>query len=480
VRAAGYRRAVLLGMGGSSLAPEVLRATFGVRPGFLDLSVLDTTDPATLLAVDRSLDLDQTLFLVASKSGTTIETLSHFAYFWQRSGGRGTQFVAITDADTPLEALARERGFRRVFINPPDIGGRYSALSYFGLVPAALLGVDLGALLDRAARLAEACVTPQDNPGAQLAAALAGAALAGRDKLTLILPPELVAFGDWVEQLIAESTGKQGRGIVPVIDEPLGPSAVYGPDRLFVRLALEAAPEPPQLAALVAAGHPAVTLPLRDPFDLGGEFFRWEFATALVGVLLGIDPFDEPNVQEAKDATARVLAEYERLGRLPEPELAARANGVALAGARGRSVEEALRAFLAQARPGDYLALQAYLPYQPAVRAALQELRVRLRDHLRVATTLGFGPRFLHSTGQLHKGGPNSGLFVQLVGDDAEDAPIPGRPYTFGVLKRAQALGDLRALEARGRRVCRVALQGDLAASLRHLAALLDQVAARP
>ena len=478
VRGAGFRRAVLLGMGGSSLAPEVLRTTFGTRPGFLDLTVLDTTDPATVLAVDRSLDLDQTLFLVASKSGTTIETLSHLAYFWQRTGGRGSQFVAITDTDTPLEALARERGFRRVFVNPADIGGRYSALSYFGLVPAALIGLDLGALLDRAARLAEACMTPQDNPGLQLGAVLAGAALAGRDKLTLVLPPELAAFGAWVEQLIAESTGKQGKGIVPVVDEPLGPPAVYGNDRLFVRLALEEVPEPPELVALAAAGHPVVTLPLRDPFDLGGEFFRWEFATALAGVVLGIDPFDEPNVQEAKDATARVLEEYERLGRLPEPELVARANGVGVLGAAAASVEAALREFLEQVRPGDYLALQAYLPYQPAVQAALGALRVHLRDRLRVATTLGFGPRFLHSTGQLHKGGPDTGLFLQLVSEDPEDVAIPGRPYSFGVLKRAQALGDLRALEARGRRVRRVVLQGDLAASLRHLAMLLERVAA--
>src|SRR5579884_1682335 len=485
VHAAGFRRAVLLGMGGSSLAAEVLAATFGRARHGLELSVLDTTDPATILELDRSLDLGQTLFLVASKSGTTVETLAHLAYFWARTGGRGDQFVAITDAGSPLEALARERGFRRVFVNPADIGGRYSALSYFGLVPAALIGVDLEALLDRASRLAEACRPAGDGsrpiaqatPGLQLGAILGGAARAGRDKVTLILPPALAAFGSWVEQLLAESTGKDGKGLVPVVDEPLGPPEVYGPDRLFVRWTLGDAATDEALARLAATGHPLVTIPLQDTLDLGGEFFRWEFATAVAGLLLGINPFDEPNVQESKDNTQRVLAAFERLGRLPEPEAAARADSLAFVGEAGTgSVAEGLRRLLETVRPGDYLAIQAYLPYRASVRAALQALRVRLRDRLRVATTLGFGPRFLHSTGQLHKGGPPTGVFLQLTADDPQDAPIPGQAYSFGVLKRAQALGDLQALQERGRRVCRVHLAGELETALQRLAALLESV----
>jgi glucose-6-phosphate isomerase len=486
VRSAGFRRAVLLGMGGSSLAPDVLRQTFGAARGYLDLDVLDTTDPATLAHLERSLDLDQTLFLVASKSGTTLETLSHLAYFWAKTNGRGDQFVAITDGGTPLEALARERGFRRVFVNPADIGGRYSALSYFGLVPGALLGLDLTALLDRAARMAEACRPTGDGaratggPGLQLGAILGAAAVAGRDKLTLVLPDTIASFGDWVEQLIAESTGKQGKGIVPVVGEPLGAPEVYGDDRLFVALTLEGATPDERLGALQQAGQPVVTIPLRDTLDLGGEFFRWEFATAVAGVVLGINPFDEPNVQESKDNTNRVLEEFQRLGRLPEPESAARSNGLAVLGdAEAQSVEDALASFLDAARPGDYLALLAYLPYRESVRAALHDLRLRLRDRLRVATTLGFGPRYLHSTGQLHKGGPQTGLFLQFTGDDPEDVPIPGQPYTFGILKRAQALGDLQALQARGRPVRGIRLQGDLEAGLRHLATTLEASATR-
>ncbi len=488
LRAAGFRRAVLLGMGGSSLAAEVLRATFGAARGYLDLDVLDTTDPATVLAVDRSLDLDHTVFLVASKSGTTIETLSHLAYFWARTGGRGDQFVAITDPNTPLEALARERGFRRVFLNPPDIGGRYSALSYFGLVPAALLGIDLDALLDRAARLAEACrpggdgarAAAEGSPGLQLGAILAGCARASRDKVTLVVAPPFAAFGAWVEQLLAESTGKQGTGLVPIVDEPLGPPEVYGADRLFVHLTLDGDANDEALRALVAAGHPVVTIPLRDAFDLGAEFFRWEFATAIAGAALGINPFDEPNVQESKDNTQRVLQEYQRLGRLPSTDGAARSDGlVVLGGDPQETVEQSLAGFLDAARPGDYLAIQAYLPYRDAVRTALQALRVRLRDRLRIATMVGFGPRYLHSTGQLHKGGPPSGLFLQITAETTEDVPVPGQPFTFGTLERAQALGDWQALRARQRPVRWVHLQGDLEVGLARLAAAIEATTQR-
>jgi len=481
VRAAGLRRAVLLGMGGSSLAPEMLRATFGTAPGFLELFVLDTTDPATIASLEgaageaHGVPLRETLFVVASKSGTTVETLSHLAYFWDRSGGRGEQFIAITDSGTPLESLAHERGFRRVFLNPPDIGGRYSALSYFGLVPAALLGLDFNAFLDRARDMAERCRQERENPGLELGALLGGGARAGRDKVTLLAPDEVGSFGGWIEQLLAESTGKQGTGLIPVVDEPLGGPEVYGSDRLFARFLLGPGPVERELGVLIAAGHPLVTIRLQDRLDLGAELFRWEFATAVAGAVLAIDPFDEPNVQESKDNTRRLLDEFEENGRLPEPAPIAEAGGLSLSGAlRSATLEGGLAEFLASARPGDYLALQAYLPCRDEVRARLQAIRWGLRDRLRVATTLGFGPRFLHSTGQLHKGGPPSGLFLQLTADDTVDLPIPGQRFSFGVLRRAQALGDFQALQARGRPAVRFHLGADVEAGLRRLENLLS------
>ena len=430
----GYRTAVLFGMGGSSLTPEVLSSTFGAAPGALELVVLDTTDPATIREVEQNLDLKRTLFVVASKSGTTLETLSHFAYFWEKTPD-GAQFVAITDPGTPLHSLARERGFRKVFVNSAGIGGRYSALSYFGLVPAALIGADIEGLLDRAHEMVHAChtcVPSEENPGAWLGAVLGEAALAGRDKLTLVLPAEISALGSWIEQLIAESTGKEGKGILPVDGEALGAADVYGDDRLFVTIG-----DHDGLAALEGAGYPVVRLPYSDSLQLGGEFFRWEFATAVAGHVLGINAFDQPNVQEAKDATARILE----------------------GGADGQVETEALSALLEQIRPGDYIAIQAYLTRSADLDAQLQTARLRLRDRHRVATTVGYGPRFLHSTGQLHKGGPNTGVFIQVVGDDDVDLSIPDKPYTFGELKRAQALGDLQSLRALGRRVARVTLE---------------------
>ncbi|HEY3209129.1 MAG TPA: glucose-6-phosphate isomerase [Actinomycetota bacterium] len=432
----GLTHAVLAGMGGSTLAPEVLRETFGVSPGRLDLVVLDTTHPDQILAVERSLPIDRTLFVIASKSGTTTETLSHFAYFWEKVPD-GSRFVAITDPGTPLEKLAAERGFRRVFLNPPDIGGRYSALSYFGLVPGSLVGVDLDELLDRAISMADACASDApaaNNPGARVGAAIGEAALAGRDKLTLILDPIVRTFGYWVEQLIAESTGKEGKGVVPVEGEDLGDPTVYGSDRLFVGIGGDNVDK--GLAPIRDAGHPAIHLWLEDAIELGRELFRWEFATAVAGAVLGIHPFDQPNVQEAKDATRRLLAR----GDVPDPG------------------HDDLGRLLQQVRPGDYVAIQAYLPRDQDTERRLQETRMRLRDRLRVATTVGFGPRFLHSTGQLHKGGPNTGVFIQVVDPPAEDAPIPGQPYSFGTLIAAQAVGDLQSLRAHGRRVARVGL----------------------
>lgn len=419
---AGFERVVLLGMGGSSLAPEVLSMTFGGRP----LVVLDTTHPQGVLSVEAAGDLRRALFIVASKSGGTVETLSQFAYFFDkvRDGG---QFVAITDPGTALEALARSKGFRRVFLNPPDIGGRYSALSYFGLVPAALISADLHRLLDSAEEMACACapcVPAADNPGLRLGALIGEAARAGRDKLTFILPENVRSLGAWLEQLIAESTGKEGTGIVPIEGEAPGPPDVYGDDRLFVSLGAQTEVEP------------SIVIPSEGPTQLGAEFFRWEFATAVAGHVLGINPFDQPNVQEAKDATGRLL-EADALPQEPYDDLGA---------------------LLRQVVPGDYLAIQAYLPRTTDNMSRLQAVRIRLRDRLRVATTVGFGPRFLHSTGQLHKGGPATGVFIQVVDEPGVDVPIPGASYTFRRLLDAQSLGDLAALRSRGRRVARVRL----------------------
>ena len=437
-----FDRVVLCGMGGSSLAPEVLWRTFGPRTGYPALAVLDSTDPRAVTAALAGGDLERTLFLVSSKSGTTQETDCLYRHFWERAGGRGAQFVAITDPDTPLARLAAERGFRRAFLNPKDIGGRYSALSYFGLVPAALIGIDVGQLLHRAHRMAEACaawVPARQNPAAWLGAILAEAALAGRNKATFVLAPGIGSFGLWVEQLIAESTGKEGKGILPVAEEPLGPPEVYGRDRGFVSLALTGEEDDAteaRLRALTTAGHPVVRLSLEDRYDLGQEFFRWEFATAVAGAILGINAFDQPNVAESKQNTKDVL-----VGKQPPAPPATAAE---------------LDRFLAAVRPGDYLALMAYLPPTPQNDRRLGAVRARLRDRLKVATTLGYGPRFLHSTGQLHKGGLPVGHFLQITERPDRDVAIPGMPYTFGQLEAAQAEGDLRALRGRGRPALRI------------------------
>ena len=451
----GFTDCVVMGMGGSSLAPEVFRETFGAPESALNVHVLDTTDPAAIASLEKAIDIKHTVFIVASKSGTTLETLSHYRYFWQQSGQQGRQFLAITDPGTALADEASRRGFRRAFLNPADIGGRYSALSYFGLVPAALGGVDLAGLLDRAATMVHACAGsgPVDaNPGVWLGAVFAEAAKAGRDKVTILAPPALKSFGVWAEQLIAESTGKAGKGLVPVADEALGAPQVYGGDRLFVRLALSggddanAAP----LEVLAKAGHPVATLKLNDLLDLGAEFFRWEYAIAVAGAILGINVFDQPNVQEAKDLTKKVLSE----GNPPTT-----GEGIRWAGQQGATLEAAIQALLGQVRPGDYVALLAFIAPDAGRDRALNAIRLAIRDKYRVATTVGYGPRYLHSTGQLHKGGPNTGVFLQIVGDDPKDIPIPGERLSFGVLKQAQALGDFQALRNHGRRVLRVQVQ---------------------
>jgi transaldolase / glucose-6-phosphate isomerase len=430
--AEGFETAVLLGMGGSSLAPEVFMRTFGSADGALELIVLDTTHPATIRRVADQLDLRTTLFIVASKSGGTTETLSHFAHFWDVTP-IGSQFIAITDPGTSLETLAHDRGFRSVFLNPDDIGGRYSALSYFGLVPASLIGAPLHEVLDRAEEMevaSERIVPAAQSPGATLGALMGEAARAGRDKLTLALPPEIASFGNWVEQLIAESTGKEGVGIVPVVGEPLAAPDVYGQDRVFVAIG-----EHDGVDALENVGHPVARLTLDGREQIGGEFFRWEMATAIAGSVLGINAFDQPNVQEAKNATKEILAS----GSVEDPGF------------------DDLGALLKEVDEGDYVAILAYLDRTSETEDAIERFRLAIRDRYRVATTTGFGPRFLHSTGQLHKGGPNNGVFIQVVDQGRSvDVPIPGLPYTFGTLIDAQALGDLRSLRKRGRRVARV------------------------
>ena len=459
----GCSDVVLLGMGGSSLCPDVLRNTFGTVKGHPKLHVLDTTDPATILSVRSKIKIGTSLFIVASKSGETTETLSHFAYFWGQTKGKGRQFAAITDPGSGLEKLAKEHQFRWIFPNPPDIGGRYSALSYFGLVPGALMGVRVAELLDRAIEMEHSCAdsVPVDgNPGVWLGAVMGRLATQGRNKVTLIASPKVATFGYWVEQLIAESTGKEGKGIVPIEGEPAGKPAVYGDDRLFVYIRMDADPPNRAVQALEKAGHPVITLTMRDKLDLGGEFFRWEVATAIAGSILGIDAFDQPNVQESKDNTKKVLAKFKQSGKLPVAE------SVAAAKARPGIVS-----LLGQARRGAYFAIMAYTARTPGSEAAIAAIRTTVRNKTKIATTAGYGPRFLHSTGQLHKGGPKTGLFLQIVQDDARDVKIPGQPYSFSILKQSQSLGDLQSLTSRRLPVLRVTLGRDPAAGWRALTA---------
>ncbi|MFQ5743740.1 MAG: bifunctional transaldolase/phosoglucose isomerase [Acidobacteriota bacterium] len=475
---------VLLGMGGSSLCPEVCRRVFGVR-GF---TVLDSTVPAAVRAVAESLDPARTLVLVSSKSGTTTETRALADYFFARAtpmlARPGERFVAVTDPGTPLEQLAHERGFRRLWLNPPDIGGRYSALSYFGLVPMAVMGLDVERLLDGAYRMVQSCapeVPAADNPGVSLGLALYQSYKEGRDKVTFVTSARLAAFGEWVEQLIAESTGKQARGLVPVHGEPLGEADAYGDDRQFVYLRFADDEDPMaagRLEELAAAGHPLVQLTLADPYDLGEEFFRWEVAVAVAGALMGINPFDEPNVQESKDRTAELLEVTRRSGALPELEPALLQDGVALYADLDRDIQLAerldsgadlagwLRAHLGRASVPAYLAIQAFLAPDDRTEETLRQARWQIRDARGIATTFGWGPRFLHSTGQLHKGGSDYGLFLQLTADDARDLDCPGRSYSFGTLARAQAMGDLQALQDRDRKVLRVHLGADVQGGL--------------
>jgi glucose-6-phosphate isomerase len=498
-RREGFTHALLLGMGGSSLCPEVLARTFGTGPGGLELHVLDSTDPAQVLALESRVDLDRTLVVVASKSGSTLEPNVFLQYFFARvahargdRGRAGRQFVAITDPGSKLERAARADGFRAVIAGEPTIGGRFSALSPFGLVPAALLGLDPGAVLDAAGVAVAACGPDRpgrDNPGVALGLLLGTAARAGRDKLTILASPAIAGLGAWLEQLIAESTGKAGTAIVPVDLETPDAAATYGSDRLFAYLRLGERPDARQdahVASLEAAGHPVIRIDLPTRMGLFQEFFRWEIATAVAGTVLGINPFDQPDVEASKVATRALTSAYERDGSLPAETAMATGGGLALftdeanatalraAGGGAASVATLVRAHLARLAAGDYFALLAYVEMTTRHTGVLQRIRDAVRRQRGVATCLGFGPRFLHSTGQAYKGGPNTGVFLQVTCDDARDVEVPGQRYSFGTVKAAQARGDFDVLADRGRRALRVHVGPDVAAGLETLAAMVE------
>ncbi len=496
VHSEGFTHAVLLGMGGSSLCPDVLATTFGRQEGFPELLVLDSTDPSQVRAVESRVDLGRTLFIVSSKSGSTLEPNILKDYFLARvaatvGGARAaSRFVAVTDPGSSLEELARREGFRRVYHGVPGIGGRYSALSDFGMVPAAVMGLDVEDFLERAEHMVQACaacVPPDDNPGVALGVVLGELGRAGRDKVTLVVSPGIAELGAWLEQLLAESTGKEGRGLIPVDGETLGTPGVYGEDRLFVYLRLETAPDHAQdeaVAALEGAGQPVVRIAVAEAEDLGREFFRWEVATAVAGAVIGINAFNQPDVEASKVAARKLTDAYEKEGALPSEAPLAEGRGLtlfadeahaaALLAATGgdRTLEALLRAHLRDGvHAGDYVAILAYLERNRAHTASIQGFRLAVRDATRCATCLGFGPRFLHSTGQAYKGGPNTGVFLQLTCDERDDLPVPGRGYTFGVVKAAQAIGDLQVLAERHRRALRIHLGGDVEAGLDTLGA---------
>jgi transaldolase / glucose-6-phosphate isomerase len=503
VRAAGFIDAVVLGMGGSSLCPDVLAATFPAKAGFPRLRVLDSTDPQQVKAIEDNVDMARTLFFVSSKSGTTLEPNIFAAYFFERmshvvgNDQAGSHFVAITDPGSPLEDLARRQHYRSVFPGVPSIGGRYSALSDFGMVPAAASGIDVKALLASARTMAQACApeTPaSENAGLVLGTVIGACVNAGRDKLTFITSPSLARLGAWLEQLLAESTGKQGRGVIPVDGEPTGTPEVYGTDRLIahIRLTLDVDDEQDaEVHALEKDGQPVVRIELSDPHELGGEFFRWEFATAVAGSLIGIDPFDQPDVEEAKVLAREITDRYDETGALPvqapffereEVKLYAddanRAELIETAG-EDADVSAYLNAHLGRAGAGDYVALLAYVEMTPTHEATLKEIRGLIRNARRVATCVGFGPRFQHSTGQAYKGGPNTGVFLQITCDDTVELAVPGHRYSFGVVKEAQARSDLDVLAKRGRRVLRLHVGTDVGAGLERLRIAVAQVRGR-
>ena len=502
IRSAGFSDILLLGMGGSSLCPEVLALTFAQTPGFPRLHILDSTDPAQIRSVEKKIDLAKTLFTVSSKSGSTLEPNIYKQYFFERvqqtvgADKAGSRFIAITDPGSKMQQVAERDRFRHIFYGLPSIGGRYSALSNFGMVPAAAMGLDAGKFLQRTKEMVEACKpsTPvEQNPGVMLGLIMGTAAKLGRDKITLITSPGIADLGAWLEQLIAESTGKLGKGIIPVDREELGAPPIYGNDRIFACLRLESAPDAAQdagVAALEKAGNPVVRITVSDTYSLGQEFFRWEIATAVAGSILGINPFNQPDVEASKIVTKQLTSEYESTGSLPpEKPILEEAgfklftdekNAADLARAAGAGsdglLKNYLRAHLARLGAGDYFAVLGYVEMNVENESLLQSLRMTVRDRKRVVTCLGFGPRFLHSTGQAYKGGPNSGVFLQITCDDANDLPVPGQKYTFGVVKAAQARGDFQVLADPKRRALRVHLGSDVKTGLGKLAELVKQI----
>jgi len=476
VKDEGMRHVVLLGMGGSSLAPDVFQKTFGNDDGYPQLIVLDSTHPSAVISVEEKLDLKRTLFIVSSKSGTTLETLSLFRYFWNKVSQAVEQpgwfFVAITDSGTPLQKLALERGFRRVFEADPDVGGRYSAFTYFGMVPAALIGMNIQRLLDRARTAAEDCssLVSEDKASSLILGAALGEIAKKRDKLTFFTSSSISSFPYWLEQLIAESTGKDGKGILPVAGESSVPSEDYGQDRLFVFLTLKGEDEremEERMNALKQAGHPVIQIELKDKFDLGREIFSWEAAVASAASVLGIHPFNQPDVQLAKDFTRKAMEQGDQDADETAVDTWSTDDTEAL--------DQAFKEWLSQARPGDYICFQAYLAPTPKMTDAFQRLRLELIKHKRLATTLGYGPRFLHSTGQLHKGGQNTGLFLQLIDEPGMGLPVPGSDYDFRSLIKAQAQGDYRALKERGRRVLRLNLKTNVEKGFETLHSLIQK-----
>jgi len=498
IKKAGYRNALLLGMGGSSLCPEVLRMTFGKLSGYPELHVLDSTDPAQIKAVEEKVDLNSTVCIVSSKSGSTLEPNIYKQYFFDRVKAKvgekevGNRFIAITDPGSKMQRVAEKDKFRKIFMGVPSIGGRYSALSNFGMVPGAVMGIDIPKFLKNTKQMVDACGEGTDaitNPGVILGTIMGIAANQGRDKLTIVTSPGIYDLGAWLEQLLAESTGKSGTGIIPVDREQLAQPDIYGSDRVFAYLRLESEPDKGQSSAvdaLAKAGHPVIRIVLSDIYNLGQEFFRWEIATAVAGSLIGINAFNQPDVEASKTETRKLTSEYESTGKLP-PETpffsgdgaklyADLKNAAELKG--GGNLTGFLKKHLARIGAGDYFGVLGYITMNEAHEEALQAIRLAVRDNKKVATVLGFGPRFLHSTGQAYKGGPNSGVFLQITCDDAVDILVPGQKYTFGVVKAAQARGDFAVLAERGRRALRIHLGKDVAAGLATLANAVNQALA--
>jgi len=498
IKKAGFKHALLLGMGGSSLCPEVLRMTFGKVEGYPELHVLDSTDPAQIKAIEGKVDLSSTICIVSSKSGSTLEPNIYKQYFFERvkeevgEAEVGNRFIAVTDPGSKMQEVAERDKFRKIFLGVPSIGGRYSALSNFGMVPAVVMGIDVSKFLNSTAEMVRACgagVAADQNPGALLGMILGVAANLGRDKLTIAASPEISDLGAWLEQLIAESTGKLGKGIIPVDREPLSKPDTYGNDRVFAYLRLQTTANKNQDAAvdaLEAAGHPVVRIILDNIYNLGQEFFRWEIATAVAGSIIGINAFNQPDVEASKIETKKLTSEYEKSGKLPDESPFFDGDGIKLyadekntEALRGKPrLAEVLKAHLGRLHAGDYFAVLGYITMNEANEKGLQAIRLAVRDRKKVATVLGFGPRFLHSTGQAYKGGPNSGVFLQITCDDAVDLPVPGQKYSFGTVKAAQARGDFAVLAERGRRALRVHLGKDVAAGLDTLAKAVKQAIA--